>query len=260
MLARTRSLVAAALLAVGAGSASADIDFHIGIGSSFGFCGSGIGLYSGISLGNHWGWHRPYGYRSYGYRSYGYRPAWGYSHWGYPVWHDDGWSSRSHSHRRRHHGGHHGHYGDANIASPAAITVASTHDRPVNRTPSVTDSVAVDERLAQAWALLEQGEANRAQGFFALAAVKSPDDAEAKLGFALSTAMLGDTDRAEWSANRALSVDQGELADLALGQRASITLADLLDSWEAQGSDLTARFESAMPGAITQPGTQVSGG
>ena len=60
MHAFARTLVTAAALTAGAGTASADIDFHIGIGTSFGFCGSGIGIYSGISLGHHWGWHRPY--------------------------------------------------------------------------------------------------------------------------------------------------------------------------------------------------------
>lgn len=259
MHALARAIITAAALTAGAGTASADIDFHIGIGSSFGYCGSGIGIYSGISLGHHWGhyggWHRPYRHWS------GCGPSWGYSDWGYTGWHRPYWDhsgyDRHYEPRRRHH--RHSDWSAAETTSPAAITVASTHDRPANRTPSVTDAVAVDERLAQAWALLEQGEANRAQGFFALAAVKAPDDAAAKLGFALSTAMLGDKDRAEWSANRALAVDRGELAGLELGQRASIVLADLLDRWQARGSDLTARFESAMPGVITQPGTQASG-
>ena len=139
------------------------------------------------------------------------------------------------------------------------MTVASTHDRPVNRTPAVTDTVAVDDRLTQAWDLLEKGEANRAQGFFALAAAKAPEDAVAKLGFALASAEMGDESRAEWSADRALAVDNGELAALTLGQNASIALADLLDAWQADGTDLSVRLEAAMPGVVTQPTSQAMG-
>lgn len=251
-------------LASAAGSASADIGFSIGIGSSFGFCGSGIGFSSGISIGSHWGWHRPAYRPSYYWDDC--RPYWG----GYSGWHRPyrsyGWHDRGYSRRHRGHGWGYDRddcddrWSDAGFEVPAAMTVASTHDRPVNRTPAVTDTVAVDDRLAQAWELLEKGEANRAQGFFALAAAKAPDDAVAKLGFALASAEMGDTSRAEWSAGRALAVDEGELAGLTLGQNASVALADLLDAWEADGTDLAVRLEAAMPGVVTQPQAQASGG
>ena len=255
-----------------AGSASADIRFHVGLGSSFGFCGSGIGISTGISIGSSWGCYRP----AYSYWD-GCGSSWGgYTGWYTPTWHSYGYPyytprrhhrSYGHGHSHGHHGGGHGHghghHGgwsqvDIDEPMPAAVTVASTHDRPVNRTPAVTDTMAVDDRLAQAWELLEKGEANRAQGFFAMAASKSPDDAVAKLGFALACAELDDTARAEWSARRALTVDEGELASLTLGDQASVALADLLDTWQADGLDFVADLEEAMPGVVTQPTTEVA--
>lgn len=255
MHALARTIITAAALTAGAGTASADIDFHIGIGSSFGFCGSGIGIYSGISLGHHWGWHRPYRHWS----SCG--PSWGYSDWGYNGWHRPSWGHsgyyRHDEPRRRHRRS--SDWCVTEAPSPAAITVASTHDRTVNRTLAVTDTTPATDRLADAWKLLEQGEANRAQGFFALAAAKEPGDAVAKLGFALSCAMMGDETRAEWSARRALDTDEGELAALELASSASIVLADLMDIW-AQDPDLVVRLEKAMPGVITLPTTEAAGG
>ncbi len=249
------SIAAVALVSI-AGSASGDIGFSIGIGSSFGFCGSGIGFYSGISFGTGWG-HSRHSYR-WDDCGYGYG---GYTGWYQPRSYGHGWghSYRHYEPRRRSHGHYRGHSGsynrwcDSGSESPAAVTVASTHDRPVNRTPAVTDTMAVDDRLAQAWELLEQGQANRAQGFFAMASSKSPDDAVAKLGFALASAEMGDVSRAEWSAKRAISVDEGELAGLTLGQNASVALADLLDAWQASGLALASELEAAMPGVVTLP-------
>ena len=91
-----------------------------------------------------------------------------------------------------------------------------------------------------------------------MAASKSPDDAVAKLGFALASAEMDDTSRAEWSARRALAVDEGELAELTLDEKASIALADLLDTWQADGLDFVADLEAAMPGVITQPTREVA--
>ncbi|MCA9273664.1 MAG: hypothetical protein KDA31_11540 [Phycisphaerales bacterium] len=256
------SIAAVALLA-SAGSASADIGFHVGLGSSFGFCGSGIGFSTGISIGSSWGCYRP----AYSYWD-GCGTSWGgYTGWYTPSWHHSGYR---HYTPRRYHRGHwrgHDRYRhsdrgwcevDLGELLPAAVTVASTHDRPVNRTPVVTDTVAVDDRLAQAWELLEKGEANRAQGFFALAASKAPDDAVAKIGFALACAEMDDTSRAEWSARRALAVDAGELATLTLGDQASIVLADLLDTWQADGLELAADLGAAMPGVVTLPTDEVA--
>ncbi len=246
--------IAALALVSAAGNASADIGFSIGIGSSFGFCGSGIGIYSGISIGSGWGCYRP-AYRwddcGYGYGGYsgGYQPRY-YGHsYGYRHYEP---RRRSHGYSRGH-SGHRGGWSDAGFEAPQAVTIASTHDRPVNRTPAITDTVAVDDRLAQAWDLLEKGEANRAQGFFAMVASKAPDDAVAKLGFALASAEMGDVSRAEWSAKRALGVDEGELAELSLGENASIALADLLDTWQASGIAWAADLEAAMPGVVTLP-------
>lgn len=260
---RLASVVTLAV-ASAAGTAAADIGFSVGIGSSFGFCGSRIGLSTGISIGSHWGWYAPASRPYTGWNDCG--QYWGgYSGWYRPsrYGHDHGWGHYDHRRRHRgHHGhaGHHHRWSDAGFETgPAAVTVASTHDRPVNRTPAVTDTVAADDRLAQAWDLLEKGEANRAQGFFALAAAKAPDDAVAKLGFALASAEMGDTARAEWSVGRALGVDDGELAGLELGQKASIALADLLDAWQASGTDLSARLEAAMPGVVTQPSVRAAG-
>lgn len=256
--------IAVIALAASAGSASADIRFHVGLGSSLGFCGSGIGFSTGISIGHSWGHYRP----AYRYNDCG--TSWG----GYTGWYAPSWHSYRHYTPRRYHRGYDRHRWhnrdyrrghdrgwcevDLGEPLPAAVTVASTHDRPVNRTPEVKDTVEVTNRLAQAWELLVEGEAKRAQGFFAMAASKSPDDAVAKLGFALASAEMDDTPRAEWSARRALAVDEGELAELTLDEKASIALADLLDSWQADGLDFVADLEAAMPGVITQPTREVA--
>lgn len=247
--------IAALSLVTAAGSASADIGFSIGIGSSFGFCGSDIGIYSGISFGTGWGYYRP-AYRwddcGYGYGGYSgwYQPRYYGHHSGYRFYEP---RRRSYRHSHGYSRGHRDGWCDTGHDAPHAVTIASTHDRPVNRTPAITDTVAVDDRLAQAWDLLEKGEANRAQGFFAMAASKAPDDAVAKLGFALASAEMGDVSRAEWSAKRALGVDEGELAGLSLGEHASIALADLLDAWQAEGLAWAADLEAAMPGVVTLP-------
>lgn len=101
--------------------------------------------------------------------------------------------------------------------------------------------------------MLERGKANQAQGFFALAAAKDPDNAQIKLGFALASAELGDNTRAAWSAGRAVGVDQGELAELELGDKASLLLADLLDELSTDDRALASDLEAAMPDLVTLP-------
>jgi hypothetical protein len=243
-------------LASVAGTASADLGFHIGSGLSFGFCGSGFSISSGFSIGGH-GYHRGYGH-GYGY----YRPSIGwydagscgwdrpryrssYRHW------DNGWNSY---HRPRVNRRSRGDcWSDAELSAPVVDDVIATHDRKPNRAPEIKDEVSVEDRTADAWKLLEQGEANRAQGFFALAAAKDPDDAVVKLGFALASADMGDDVRAAWSAERAINVDEGELATLELGSEASVMLADLIDSLQSLDSDLAVDIEQAMPLLVTLP-------
>ncbi|RNC81303.1 MAG: hypothetical protein ED559_05790 [Phycisphaera sp.] len=136
---------------------------------------------------------------------------------------------------------------------PYRNDVVATHDKAPNRAPEIKDEVSSEDRTADAWELLEQGKANQAQGFFALAAAKDPDNAQIKLGFALASAELGDSFRAAWSAGRAVGVDQGELAELELGDKASLLLADLLDELGTEDRALASDLEAAMPDLVTLP-------
>lgn len=253
-------MVGVVALASAAGTASAGIGIHIGSGLSFGFCGSGFSISSGIHIGGHGYRHGHWG--GYGYRHGYYRPSIGWYDSGYCGWDrpryrsnyrhwDSGWNSynRPRVNRRDRSDC----WSDAELSAPIVDDVVATHDRAPNRAPEIKDEVSVEERTADAWELLEQGEANRAQGFFALAAVKDPEDAVVKLGFALASAELGDAERAAWSAERAIGVDEGELATLELGDEASVMLADLLDSLQDSDSDLVANLEQAMPELVTLP-------
>jgi len=251
--------IATIALASAAGTASADLGFHIGSSLSFGFCGSGFSISSGISIGSY-----GHGYgRGYGY----YRPSIGWYDSGfcggdrpryrsnYRNW-DSGWNSyqRPRNYRRDRSDC----WSDAEVSAPLPDGVVATHDRQPNRAPEIKDEVSVEDRTADAWELLERGEANRAQGFFALAAAKDPDDAVVKLGFALASAQMGEDVRAAWSADRAISVDEGELASLELGDSASMMLADLLDGLDDTQSDLAALLEEAMPTLITLPAVAIA--
>lgn len=237
-------------LASTAGAAQGDIGFGISSGFSIGFCGSGFSISSGLYLGSSWGcnsYYRPRigwydrgycgsyypsyrrNYRSYGPRYYSYpRPRYYRSGW------DNCWS-------------------DAELSLPYRNDVVATHDRAPNRAPEIKDEVSSEDRTADAWELLEQGKANQAQGFFALAAAKDPENAQIKLGFALASAELGDNTRAAWSAGRAVGVDQGELAELELGDKASLLLADLLDELSTDDRALASDLEAAMPDLVTLP-------
>lgn len=237
-------------LASWAGSAQAHIGFGISSGFSIGFCGSGFSISSGLYLGSGWGCNSYYtprigwndrgycgtyypsyrrSYRSCGPRYFTYpRPRYYRSSW------DNCWS-------------------DAELSLPYRSDVVATHDKAPNRTSEIKDEVSSEDRTADAWDLLEQGKANQAQGFFALAAAKDPDNAQIKLGFALASAELGDHTRAAWSAGRAVGVDQGELAELELGDNASLLLADLLDELGSDERALASDLEAALRDLVTLP-------
>lgn len=234
-------------LASMAGSANADIGFGISSGLSIGFCGSGFSISSGIYLGGRHGFYRPsIGWYDRGYCS-SYTPRYRRSsHWGSPY-------RYSHPRARSYRNSWDNCWSDAELSAPYRSDVVATHDKAPNRATEIKDEVPSEERTTDAWKLLEQGKANQAQGFFALAAAKDPDNAQIKLGFALASAELGDTTRAAWSAKRAVGVDQGELAELELGDKASLLLADLLDDIQTDDSALAGDLEQAMPNLVTLP-------
>lgn len=243
-------------LAACAGSAQAHGGIHFGSGLSFGICGTGFSISSGIHIGG-WGHnHHHYRPRVGWYDSgcdWGYPRHYGYTSRSYRQWDSGYYAPVRPRHARRYRSDC---WSDAELSAPYPSDVIATHDLPPNRTPApsqeVKDEVPTDERIAKAWELLESGRLNQAQGYFAFAAAKSPENAEAKLGYALVSMRLGESERATWSAGRALELDEGALASLEFGTEAQMAFADLLTALEVEDDALAARLGEAVPGVFDE--------
>ncbi|MHC4421241.1 MAG: hypothetical protein ACYS1E_11685 [Planctomycetota bacterium] len=86
-------------------------------------------------------------------------------------------------------------------------------------------------RSDKAWSLLAGGKAQAALSEFAVLALRSTRDAEARAGYGMAAAMLGKHDTAVWAFRRAVSVD----ADvLARDDRLTEPLRRLLDDYARQ--------------------------
>jgi len=78
------------------------------------------------------------------------------------------------------------------------------------------------------WQLLAQNNAKEALGVFAGQAGRHQEDGVPKVGFALSTAMQGDLDRAVWAMRRAFSIDPNSLHYVNIEQSLRVSIDNLI--------------------------------
>ncbi len=78
------------------------------------------------------------------------------------------------------------------------------------------------------WQLLAQNNAKVALGVFAGQAGRHQEDGVPKVGFALSTAMQGDLDRAVWAMRRAFSIDPNSLHYVNIEQSLRVSIDNLI--------------------------------
>lgn len=78
------------------------------------------------------------------------------------------------------------------------------------------------------WQLLAQNNAKEALGVFAGQAGRHQEDEVPKVGFALSTAMQGDLDRAVWAMRRAFSIDPNSLHYVNIEQSLRVSIDNLI--------------------------------
>ena len=82
------------------------------------------------------------------------------------------------------------------------------------------------------WSLLAQGEARRAKNVFVNQASSHPEAGQPKVGYALSSAMLGDLDRGVWAMRRALRTDPKSLHYLTVDEALQPYILDVVDRYE----------------------------
>jgi hypothetical protein len=89
-------------------------------------------------------------------------------------------------------------------------------------------------RSESAWILLADGKARAALREFAVLALRSSGDAEARAGYGLAAAMLGKPDTAVWAFRRAVISDADVLDDLAGDERLTEPLQKVLNEYARQ--------------------------
>ena len=135
------------------------------------------------------------------------------------------------------------------------IVVVVDGDRGADRPPEIAPAPAVQPRLTaprseQAWALLGRGEARAALRDFAVLALRSMDDAEPRLGYALAAAMLGRDETAVWAMRRAVTVDSASLGDLPPGAALQQRLRRLAEGYSSRARTPGAVEALFMTGAL----------
>ncbi|MHC4769893.1 MAG: hypothetical protein ACYTEI_14455 [Planctomycetota bacterium] len=89
-------------------------------------------------------------------------------------------------------------------------------------------------RSESAWILLADGKARAALREFAVLALRSSGNAEARAGYGLASAVLGKHDTAAWAFRRAVTADADVLDDLAGDERLTEPLRQILDEYARQ--------------------------
>ncbi len=82
------------------------------------------------------------------------------------------------------------------------------------------------------WLLLAQGKARRAKSVFVNQADSYPEAGQPKVGYALSSAMLGDLDKGVWAMRRALRTDPDSLHYLTADDSLQPYILDVADRYE----------------------------
>jgi hypothetical protein len=114
-----------------------------------------------------------------------------------------------------------------------------TSEPPVFKVVSTqrADAAPPDPRLTRsesAWILLADGKARAALREFAVLALRSSGNAEARAGYGLASAVLGKHDTAAWAFRRAVTADADVLDDLAGDERLTEPLRQILDEYARQ--------------------------
>ena len=158
-------------------------------------------------------------------------------------------SAQAQHHSR--HGGHHGHHGHHGYSllfgygGHYAHRGYSSHYyryRPYSYNYGFNDyddysrsSSAIRRRSLEddkGWSLLAQGKARRAKSVFVNQASSHPEASHPKVGYALSSAMLGDLDRGTWAMRRALRTDPKSLHYLTVDEALQPYSLDVVDRYE----------------------------
>ncbi|MHC4615523.1 MAG: hypothetical protein ACYTAU_18340 [Planctomycetota bacterium] len=196
-----------------AGSRHLGIWRHHGLGHGGYGCERGVRRYHGLGDGfyatytpsRYWNAVRPYYVVPYSYDS-----GCGYGH--------DGWITVGAEDYQR-------------TSEPPVFEVVSTQR---------ADAAPPDPkptRSETAWTLLAEGKARAALREFAVLALCSSGDAEARAGYGLAAAMLGKHDTAVWAFRRAVITDADVLDDLARDERLTEPLRQLLDDYAPEAQD-----------------------
>jgi hypothetical protein len=184
------------------------------------------------------GRHRP-GYRqNYNYypRSYGYSYTPRYSSRSYSSYSPRYYSPRSYSTYT------------PSYSPPASYTSLKTY--PPNYSSNINiyngyNSNSADTRYIEkdmeskvtdnaGWQLLAQNRASEALSFFAGQAGLYQNDGVPKVGYALSTAMQGDLDRAAWAMRRAFRIDPSSLHYIYIEQSLRISINNLIAEYNSR--------------------------
>ena len=86
----------------------------------------------------------------------------------------------------------------------------------------------------EGWRLLAQNRTREALNFFAGQAGRYQKDGVPKVGYALSTAMQGDLDRAAWAMRRAFRIDPNSLHYVNIEQPLRISIGNLIAEYNAR--------------------------
>ncbi len=86
------------------------------------------------------------------------------------------------------------------------------------------------------WSLLAQGKARQAKSVFVSQASSHPEASQPKVGYALSSAMLGDLDGGVWAMRRALRTDPKALHYLTVDEALQPYILDAVDRYEEQSN------------------------
>lgn len=219
---------------------------HAGSGSH----GGGHGRHFGGHRGNHGGHSRHFGghrshNRGFGSHRHSSRSNYNYYPRSYGYSYAPRYSSRSYlSYRPRH-------YSPrfySNYTPPVRYISINTYPSSYpgsNNTYNAYNSNSADIRYIEkdmeakvmdneGWRLLAQNRASEALTFFAGQAGRYQKDGIPKVGFALSTAIQGDLDRAAWAMRRAFRIDPNTLHYVNIEQPLRVSVNKLIGEYNAQ--------------------------
>ena len=180
------------------------------------------------------GRHRSTFRQSYNYypRSYGYTPS--YSSRSYPSY-QPRYSrknySRSYSSYSSRYTPRRTTYSSVKTYTPETtkgIYMYSAYNNNPTNTRYIEKDMEIKVTNNAGWDFLAKNQASEALGFFAGQAGRYQTDGVPKVGFALSTAMQGDLDRAAWAMRRAFSIDSNSLHYIRIEPPLRVSINNLI--------------------------------